>query len=202
MGMDIAMPDNVVLELVGESTEFDDDVFFEELMGLVERAILQGRLLISLKQAGLSLVSLDTSIEPYKQVSDFLEQNPLKQQKFEAEGEEGLYRIALPFTDEMVEELQKFAPELDLHPEELDEVIAAFLRLFHAFVGFEVDNEEMGYQAAIRGLKEDLEDFHEQGWTMSGMAGVVDTPATMDSTVVWADDVGRPKENPIFCVFD
>ncbi|MBC7997378.1 MAG: hypothetical protein IAF58_05525 [Leptolyngbya sp.] len=202
MGMDIAMPDNVVLELVGESTEFDDDVFFEELMGLVERAILQGRLLISLKQAGLSLVSLDTSIEPYKQVADFLEQNPLKQQKFEAEGEEGLYRIALPFTDEMVEELQKFAPELDLHPEELDEVIAAFLRLFHAFVGFEVDNEEMGYQAAIRGLKEDLEDFHEQGWTMSGMAGVVDTPATMDSTVVWADDVGRPKENPIFCVFD
>lgn len=202
MGMDIAMPDNVVLELVGESTEFDDDVFFEELMGLVERAILQGRLLISLKQAGLSLVSLDTSIEPYRQVSDFLEQNPLKQQKYEAEGEEGLYRIALPFTDEMVEELQKFALELDLQPEQLDEVIAAFLRLFHAFVGFEVDNEEMGYQAAIRGLKEDLEDFHEQGWTMSGMAGVVDTPATMDSTVVWVDDVGRPKDNPIFCVFD
>ena len=202
MGRDIAMPDNVVLELVGDSTEMDPEVFFEELLGLVERSILQGRLPISLKQAGLSLVALDTSTKPYKQVSDFLIDNPLKQQKYEAEGEEGCYRIELPFTDEMIEELENFAPELDLDPKEIDEIIAAFLRLFHAFVGFEVDNEEFGYQAAIRGLKEDLEDFHEKGWTMTGMAGVVDTPATMDSNVVWDTEVKKPKDSPVFCVFE
>ncbi len=202
MGRDIAMPDNVVLELVGDSTEMEPEVFFEELLGLVERSILQGRLLISLKQAGLTLVALDTKIKPYKQVRDFLSENPLKQQKYEAEGEEGCYRVELPFTDEMVQELENFAPELDLDPSEIDEVIAAFLRLFHGFVGFEVDNEEAGYQAAIRGLKEDLDDFHEQGWTMSGMAGVVDTPATMDSNVIWDTEVKKPKENPLFCIFD
>lgn len=202
MGMDVAMPDNVVMELVGDSTEMDPEVFFEELMGLVERSILQGRLLVSLKQAGLSLVSLDTTTKPYKQVADFLADNPLKQQKYEAEGEEGCYKLELPFTDEMVEELQSFAPELDLEVSQIDEIIAAFLRLFHAFVGFEVDNEEAGYQAAIRGLKEDLEDFHERGWTMTGMAGVIDTPATMDSNIVWDTEIKKPKENPIFCIFD
>lgn len=202
MGRDIAMPDNVVLELVGDSTEMDPEVFFEELLGLVERSILQGRLLISLKQAGLTLVALDTTTKPYKQVRDFLEENPLKQQRYEAEGEEGCYRVELPFTDEMVQELENFAPELDLDPSEIDEVIAAFLRLFHAFVGFEVDNEEAGYQAAIRGLKEDLDDFHEQGWTMSGMAGVVDTPATMDTNIIWDTEAKKPKENPLFCIFD
>ncbi len=202
MGRDVAMPDNVVMELVGDSTEMEPELFFEELLGLVERSILQGRLLISLKQAGLTLVALDTSKKPYKQVADFLADNPLKQQKFEAEGEEGCYRIELPFTDEMIEELENFAPELDLKPSEIDEVIAAFLRLFHAFVGFEVDNEELGYQAAIRGLKEDLEDFNEKGWTMSGMAGVIDTPATMDSNIVWHTETKKPKDSPIFCVFD
>ncbi len=202
MGRDIAMPDNVVLELVGDSTEMDPELFFEELLGLVERSILQGRLLISLKQAGLTLVALDTTTKPYKQVRDFLEENPLKQQRYEAEGEEGCYRVELPFTDEMVQELENFAPELDLDPSEIDEVIAAFLRLFHAFVGFEVDNEEAGYQAAIRGLKEDLDDFHEQGWTMSGMAGVVDTPATMDTNIIWDTEAKKPKENPLFCIFD
>lgn len=202
MGRDIAMPDNVVLELVGDSTEMDPEVFFEELLGLVERSILQGRLLISLKQAGLSLVALDTTTKPYKQVCDFLVDNPLKQQKYEADGEEGCYRIELPFTDEMIQELENFAPELDLDPKDIDEVIAAFLRLFHAFVGFEVDNEEFGYQAAIRGLKEDLEDFREKGWTMSGMAGVVDTPATMDSNIVWDSEAKKPKDSPVFCVFD
>ncbi len=74
MGRDIAMPDNVVLELVGDSTEMDPEVFFEELLGLVERSILQGRLLISLKQAGLTLVALDTTTKPFKQVRDFLEE--------------------------------------------------------------------------------------------------------------------------------
>ena len=202
MGRDVAMPDNVVMELVGDSTEMDPEIFFEELMGLVERSILQGRLLVSLKQAGLSLVALDTTAKPFKQVCDFLADNPLKQQKYEAEGEEGCYRVELPFTDEMVQELEEFAPELDLEPQEIDEIIAAFLRLFHAFVGFEVDNEEYGYQAAIRGLKEDLQDFHEQGWTMSGMSGVIDTPATMDSTQVWDTEKQKPDDCPIFCVFD
>ena len=202
MGRDIGMPDNVVLELVGESTEMEPEIFFDELLGLVERSILQGRLLISLKQAGLTLVALDTSTKPFKQISDFIADNPLKQQKYEAEGEEGCYRIELPFTDEMIQELENFAPELDLDPSEIDEIVAAFLRLFHAFVGFEVDNEEAGYQAAIRGLKEDLDDFHEQGWTMSGMASVVDTPATMDSNVIWDTEVKKPKANPLFVIFD